>query len=69
MKLLESIMPALCWPFNDDAESLYAFANVYPGVQNEMFQNNRGGQEYVEEQYNPQYSADNQGNRTNSYCL
>ena len=35
---LLAIVPALCWPVNDDVKEPYAFANVNPGVQDQMFQ-------------------------------
>lgn len=40
--------------------------NVYPGVQDEMFQNYQEGQKYVEEQYDPYYYAGSQGSQI--YC-
>ena len=59
---LLAVVPALCWPSNSDAERPHALANADPGVQN---QNILEVQKYVDEYYDPQHHADNQGKYTN----
>lgn len=59
LTLLAIVPAALCLPSNSDAERPYAFANGYPGMQN---QNTLEVQNYIEE---PHGYADNQGKHTN----
>lgn len=56
---LLTVVPALCWPVNDDVEKPHALANANPGVQDQVFQDYPETQDYVNDVY---YYAASQGN-------
>ena len=56
------IVPALCWPMNEDTEMSNAYANEYPRVREDaMLQNYPEEYNYMEGQNGPYYYAESQG--------